>query len=114
MYLLVIILHREEYLNDVLEALLELGVEDAITMDAESTKRALAYRVPIFAGLRLGMGERPFSKVIFAITDNKNAGKELINMLKTVDVDLEAKGVARIMMIKLEEVYGTPEEIEEI
>ncbi len=114
MYLLLIVLNREEYLDDVLSCLLELGIEDAATVDAESMKRSLAAQVPIFAGLRLDLGRRPFSKIIFATSDSRDTSNELIRLLKEVDIDLEAPGVCRIYTLKLESIFGTPETIEEM
>ncbi|OYD14014.1 hypothetical protein CH333_09395 [candidate division WOR-3 bacterium JGI_Cruoil_03_44_89] len=114
MYLLMIVLNREEYLEDVLSCFLELGIEDAITVDAESMKRSLAAQVPIFAGLRLDLGRRPFSKIITATSDDRNTGNEVIRLLKEVDIDLEAPGVCRIYTLKLDSLLGTPETIEEI
>ncbi len=114
MYLLIIILHKEEYLDDVLSCLIELGIEDAVTIDSESMGKALAYKVPIFAGLRFDLGGKPFSKVVLATSDDKDSGKELIALLKEVDIDLKVPGVARILTLKIESIYGTPEAIEEI
>ncbi|HID92546.1 MAG TPA: hypothetical protein EYP60_00485 [bacterium (Candidatus Stahlbacteria)] len=114
MYLLIIILHREEWLDDILSCLVELGIEDAVTINSESMERALAYKVPIFAGLRFDLRGRPYSKTIFAVTDTPEVGKELISLLKEVNIDLEAEGVSRIITIKIESIFGTPKEIEEI
>ncbi len=114
MYLLLVILNKEEYLEDILSVFLELGIEDAVTIDAESMKRSLAAQVPIFAGLRLDLGRRPFSKIILASSDEKDTAHNVVKLLKEVDIDLEVPGVSRIYTIKLESVYGSPEEIEEI
>jgi hypothetical protein len=104
MYLLIIILHKEEYLDDVLSCLVELGIEDAVAIDSESMEKALAYKVPIFAGLRFDIGGKPFSKVILATSEDKESGKELIKLLKEVDIDLEIPGVARIITLKIESI----------
>lgn len=114
MYLLAIILHREEYLDDVLSTLVELGVEDAVTMNAEPMKKALAYKVPIFAGLKFDLKEEPFSKIILAVTENKNAGQELTSFLKGMGIDISESAIARILTLKLESVFGEPEELGEI
>ena len=113
MYLLIIILNKEEYLDDVLSVLVEIGITDATIMDTQSLEMALAYKVPIFAGLKFQLGGRtPFSKTIFALTDDKDAGKEIIELLKGVGIDLEEKGVARIIAIAIESVLGTPPEVD--
>ena len=114
MFLLLIILHAEEYLDDVLSALIELGIEDAVVMDTEPLGKALAYSVPIFAGVKFSLSGKSASKFITATTDNPNAGEELIAMLKEIDIDLESEGVSRIITIKTESVLGKSGEIEEI
>ena len=100
MYLLLVILNKEEYLEDILSVFLELGIEDAVTIDAESMKRSLAAQVPIFAGLRLDLGRRPFSKIILASSDEKDTAHNVVKLLKEVDIDLEVPGVSRIYTIK--------------
>lgn len=113
MYLLIITLNKEEYLDDVLSVLVEIGITDATIIDTQSLEMALAYKVPIFAGLKFQLGGRtPYSKTIFVLTENKEAGNEIILLLKEVGIDLEEKGVARIITIKIESVLGTPPEVD--
>jgi nitrogen regulatory protein P-II 1 len=114
MYLLIIILHMAEYLDDVLSGLVELGISDAVTVDMEPMKKSLAYKVPIFAGLKFDLREQPSSKVIMAITESKDAGKHMAIMLKDVGADIDEAGVARILTLKLESAFGEPEELGEI
>jgi nitrogen regulatory protein P-II 1 len=114
MYLVAIILHEVERLEDVLSTLVELGVEDAVTIDAESMKKTLAYRVPIFAGLKFDLKEEPFSKIILAVTENKDACRQLASFLKSIGIDISRPGVARVLSVKLESLFGEPEELGEI
>jgi hypothetical protein len=115
MYLLLITLNKEEYLDDVLSCLVELGIQDATIVETQSMENALAYKIPIFAGLRFQLGGgKPYSKTILAVTDNKNVGKEIISMLKEIDINFEEEGTGRIITIKIESVLGSVPEIEEI
>jgi nitrogen regulatory protein P-II 1 len=114
MYLVAIILHQVEHLNDILSSLVELGVEDAVTIDAEPMKKSLAYKVPIFAGLKFDLKEEPFSKIILAVTENEGAGQQLVSFLKGIGIDISQPGVARIFTMKLESLFGEPEELGEI
>ncbi len=114
MYLLIIILHKEEWLDDVLSCLIELGIEDAITMDSESMEGSLAQKVPIFAGLRFGGKDNNYSKTIFALSDEPNTGKEIVRFLKEIEINLEEEGAGRIITLQVESVIGTPKGIEEI
>ncbi|MDI6839572.1 MAG: hypothetical protein QMD71_01745 [bacterium] len=114
MYLLIIILYNEEDLDSVLSCLIELGIEDAITIDSESMERTLAYKVPIFAGIRFSLRGRVYSKMIIAIAENAGTGKEIVKLLKGVGIDFEKEGVGRIITLKIESILGAPKEIEEI
>lgn len=113
MYLLIIILHKEEYLDDILGVFVELGVEDAAIVESQSLTSALAYDVPIFAGLRFSLRDtKKYSKTIFALTDDSKIGEKIISILKDEDIDFEKPGTGRIMVLKVSEVYGEPEEVE--
>ena len=107
-------MHEEEWLDDVLSCLIELGIEDAVTIDSESMENALAQKVPIFAGIRFGLRDRTYSKTVFAITDDPNAGKKIVKFLKEIGINFEEKGVGRIITLSVESAIGTPKEIEEI
>jgi hypothetical protein len=113
-YLIAIVLHQVEHLEDILSSLVELGVEDAVTIDAEPMKKSLAYKVPIFAGLKFDLKEDPFSKIVLAVTENGEAGQQLASFLKGLGIDIDTPGVARIVTIKLESLFGQPEELGEI
>jgi len=114
MYLLVIILRKAEHLDDVLAGLVELGIQDAVTVDAEPLKKSLAYKVPIFAGLKFDLREEPHSKIIMAVSEDQEAGKQLTVILKEVGIDLKEPGVARILTLKLESTFGEPEILDDI
>jgi hypothetical protein len=114
MYVVAIILHQVEHLEDILSSLVELGVEDAVTIDAEPMKKSLAYKVPIFAGLKFDLKEEPFSKIVLAVTENSDAGQQLASFLKGIGIDISQPGLARILTIKLESLYGEPGELGEI
>jgi hypothetical protein len=114
MYLLIITLHNEEWLDDILSCLIELGIEDAITVDSESMETSLARKAPIFAGLRFELKDKAYSKTILTTTPDKEAGKEIVSFLKEIGIDLEEKGAGRIITLKVESVLGAPQEIEDI
>jgi hypothetical protein len=50
--LLLVILHREELLDDVLSLLVELELPDAVVVESRSGLELLERDLPIFAGLR--------------------------------------------------------------
>jgi hypothetical protein len=105
MYLLIIILNNEKYLDDLLASLVELGIEHAEIIDAESMSTILAEKIPIFASLRLSLSHsKIYSKAILALTENKNTGKNISKILKALNIDFEKEN--RIIVIKTESVIG--------
>jgi nitrogen regulatory protein P-II 1 len=108
LYLVIIILNKEEILDDLLSILVELGVTDVTIVESQSMGGVLAHRIPIFAGLRLQLGgEKIYSRTIFAITDDKGIDKKIDYMLNDCGIDL-SKGVGRIVVIKIESILGEP------
>jgi hypothetical protein len=114
MFLIIIMLHREDFLEDILSGLVELGVDEAVAIDSEPMKKILAYKVPIFAGLKFDMREKPFSKLILALADDADVGKRLVDLLKGSGVNIEEPGVGRILTLKLESAFGEAEGLGDI
>ena len=113
-YLLIIVLNKEEYEEDISSALVEVGITDATIVDGEGLGQVLAEGIPIFAGFKFGLeGSRPYSKLILGITDDSNVIGELGVILKDSDIDFDEPGVGKIMTIKLDSYVGTPPEIYE-
>jgi hypothetical protein len=109
LYLIIIFLTKEEILDDLLSILVELGSTDTTIIESQSMGGFLAHRIPIFAGLRLQLGgKHVYSKTILAISDDKDAGKKVVHLLKDSGFDFD-EGMGRIMVLKTEEVYGEPQ-----
>ena len=66
MHLLIIVLNKEEYLDDVLEAFIETGITGATIVDSVGMGKTLAYHIPIFAGLRKSIKIKRNSNIIDA------------------------------------------------
>lgn len=63
---------KEDFLEEVLEAFLELDIPGATVIDSVGMGRILAYEIPIFAGLRsIIPGNRPYNKTIFTVIDEE-------------------------------------------
>lgn len=109
MYLVIIILNKEEILDDLLSILVELGSTDATIIESQSMGGFLAYRIPIFAGLRLQLGgKNVYSKMMFAISDDKEIGKKIVRLLKDSGIDFN-DGMGRIIVVKIESIFGEPQ-----
>ncbi|MCK4575200.1 hypothetical protein KAU34_02195 [candidate division WOR-3 bacterium] len=109
MYLVIIILNNEEILDDLLSILVELGSTDTTIVEGQSMGGFLAHRIPIFAGLRLQLGgKNVYSKIMFALSDDKDIGKKIIHLLKDSGIDYD-DGMGRIIVVKIEAVFGEPQ-----
>ena len=72
MHLLILVLNKQEHLEEVLEVFLELDIHGATIIDSIGMGRILAHDIPIFAGFRNLMQEsRPGNKTIFTVVDEK-------------------------------------------
>lgn len=100
MKLMGVFLYKDRYLNEILEALAELGIFDVLIIDASSIKKALAYRNPLFAGLRFDSMAGEFSKLILAITPDETVHM-LVEILKSYDIDVGSGKVLRIFTLDL-------------
>jgi len=68
MHLLLLVLNKEEHLEEVLELFLELDISGATIIDSVGMGRILAHDIPIFAGFRNLMQEsRPGNKIILSV-----------------------------------------------
>ncbi len=71
MKLIIFVLNKEEYLNEILEAFVELGISGATILDSIGMARILAHDIPIFAGFRNLLQEsRPGNKTIFSVVQD--------------------------------------------
>lgn len=112
MYLVVIILNKEEHLDEILQSFLEVGITDATVVDSQSMGNVLAFEVPIFAGLKYQLGgSRPFSKMIFAISEDTESVEYLVKILEDVGIEVNKPGILRILTLKVESLHGKPEEL---
>ncbi len=71
MRLLVLVLNKEEYTEQVLERFVELGVPGATIIDTIGMGRVLSQEIPIFAGfVDMMAGARPSNKTIFTLVND--------------------------------------------
>jgi nitrogen regulatory protein P-II 1 len=112
MKLLVIILNREEYLEDVLEAFLELDVRGATIIDSVGMGRILTHDIPIFAGLRSVLSaERPFNKTIFTVVEEGKVPK-IVDAVEQICGSLNQPGTGILFSLPVDYVKGLATRLE--
>jgi len=111
MQLAILILNKEELLEEFLEGLLEIGISGATIIDSIGMGHILSTEVPIFAGLKFMFnGSRPYNKTIFtAIKDEKI--KPLKELTEKTLGPLNENGNGILFFIPLSDVIGLKPEI---
>ncbi|MBC8231584.1 hypothetical protein H8E77_18700 [bacterium] len=113
MQMLFIILNREDLLDDIISAMIELEITGATILDGVGMERVLAEDVPIFAGLlRSISGSRSYNKNIVALIRQKDTIEELVALLKDSDIDFMDVGVGKMFSIPVDFYIGSEEVIE--
>lgn len=115
MKLLVFVLNKEEFLEDVLEAYVEAGVAGATLLDSEGMGRFLAYEVPLFAGFKEFMkGNKPYNKTIISVIKNDAVISRVKTLVDQVVGGLENPGTGIMFTIPVDWATGFVPEDEEV
>jgi len=109
MYLVIILLNKEEILDDLLSILVEVGATDTTIVESQSMGGLLANRIPIFAGLRLQLGGKNiYTKTVFTVSDDAKIGEKIVYLLKDSGIDFD-EGMGRVIVMKIESIHGEPQ-----
>jgi len=107
MKLLIFVLNKEEFLEDVLEAFVEAGITGATILDSAGMGRFLTYEVPLFADFRDFMkGNKPYNKTIFSVVDKEEKIKKVEGLIEKICGDLSEPGTGIFFTLPLDYVKG--------
>ena len=86
MQLLVVVLHREDLLDDVLSILVEMEAPDAVVVESRSGLELLERDIPIFAGLRsLVPSGIDFSRLVLCLIELEGHAEEALAAIRELD-----------------------------
>ncbi|MGA1867554.1 MAG: P-II family nitrogen regulator [bacterium] len=108
MKLLVLVLNKIEYLDTILTAFVEAGVTGATILESEGMGRALAYEVPLFAGLRKSLQISDYNKTIFTIIHDDKILDEVIKIIEEI-IDFDEPDSCLLFVVPLLLVKGLKE-----
>lgn len=95
-------LYKAKYLDDVMMALAEAGVEDTIVLSGESMSHKMTFSMPLFAGFRNTFGsEKKFTELIMAIADEAQIDF-MLNELKRSDVKFVDDEIGKIVLLPIQ------------
>lgn len=111
--LLVAVVNREEWLEEVLAGFLELGITGATILNSEGMGRLLTHEIPIFAGLQtLTSRSRPRNYTLFSVIDDPRKLEEALALLKEVCGDLQRPATGIAFALPVTRVVGLAGELE--
>jgi hypothetical protein len=102
---MILSLNKEKYLDDVLMALTEAGIDDTIVLSGESSGRKLTFDNPIFAGFRKSFSkDKGYANVIMAIAEQEQVDF-MLEELKNSDVNFIEDEIGKIILLPIEKIY---------
>lgn len=97
-------LYKEKYLDDIMMALAEAGIENTIVLSGESLSHKMAFSMPLFAGFRKTIGaEKGYANIILAIADEEQIDF-MLQELKKSDVNFIDDEIGKIVLLPVEKV----------
>lgn len=106
MKLLMLVLNKEEYIEQVLERFVELGVPGATVVDTIGMGRVLSQEIPIFAGfVDIMAGARPSNKTVFALVDDDSV-EDICEGVEGVIGSLDEPGTGILFTVPVDYYKG--------
>jgi len=106
MKLIIFFLNKEEYLNEILEAFVELDIHGATVLDSIGMGRILAHDIPIFAGFQNLLHEsRPGNKTILSVVADEKT-EPLSREIEHIVGDLDEPGNGLLIALPIDYIKG--------
>ncbi|MCK9443628.1 MAG: hypothetical protein M0Q14_03740 [Tissierellaceae bacterium] len=110
MNILFLVLNKTEYLDDILDTFVEVGVKGATILDSQGMGSAMASadrNAPFFGALRHLMdNSRPYNKTIFTVIEDEKILDEVVQAVKEILGDMKEPGVGLMFTLPIGKVYG--------
>lgn len=108
---LFIVINEVDYVDDILEEFLEIGVGGATILDSQGMGSAIAAgdtsNIPLFGSLQKYLdSSRPYNKTIFTIIEDEELLDTAIKTVKEIVGDLNKLGVGVMFTVPIGKVYG--------
>lgn len=111
MNVLVIVLNKVNYLDDILEEFIEIGIKGATILDSQGMGAAItsAGRGKDFflGGIRsLLENARPYNKTIFAVIEGEDLLEKAVGTVKNILGDMSKPGIGFMFTVPAGQIYG--------
>jgi nitrogen regulatory protein PII len=106
MKLLVVILNREELLDDLILAFLEVEIRGATILDSVGMGRILSHDIPILAGMKgLSTGSFPRNRTVLTVVQDQQVAA-VVRVFEEVVGPVSQPGNGLILALPIGEIYG--------
>ncbi|MBN2056099.1 hypothetical protein JW905_14310 [bacterium] len=107
MWLMIYILNEDQYLDEILQGLLEIGITRATIIESQGLLHFLADEIPIFVGFRyLFKGNKAFNKMIMSVISDRELLEQAFSMMDEVTGGLHRGGRGVAFTLKIDEYRG--------
>lgn len=108
---LFIVINEIDYVDEILEKFLDIGVGGATILDSQGMGSAMAQGdtsdIPLFGSLKRYLdSSRPYNKTIFTIIEDEELLEKAVNSVKEIVGDLNKLGVGVMFTVPIGKVYG--------
>lgn len=107
MNVLFIVLNKVEYLDDILDMFLEIGIKGATILDSQGMGRAVGDSEVFFGTIRKMLdGSRPYNKTIFTVVEDEELLERAVKEVQRIVGDIYEPGVGMMFTLPIGSVYG--------
>lgn len=110
MNILFIVLNKTEFLDEILDSFVDIGVKGATILDSQGMGSALSMNNTnqnFYGSLRNLLDKsRPYNKTIFTVIEDKEILEKAISKVKEILGDIYEPGVGLMFTIPVGNIYG--------
>ncbi len=111
MNVLFIVLNETDYLDDILDAFVEIGVKGATILDSQGMGSAISNsgrgKDLFFGSIRnLLDNARPYNKTIFTVIEGEYLLQQAIKTVKDIIGDMSKPGIGLMFTMPVGHIYG--------
>lgn len=97
-------LYNDKYLDDVILALSEAGIEDTIVLSGETLGQKMLYDIPLFVSFKDSPDiKQGYGSIIMGIAE-KDDVRFALDELHNSGLNLETRGLIKIFLLPIQEI----------
>ena len=110
MYALIIVLNAVDYLDDVLDGFVKLGISGATILDSQGMGSTIVnseYKhIQLFSSLNMLLSDsHPYSKTIFTVLENELMVEKAVTVVQEAVDGISSTGVGFMFTVPIGKVY---------